>query len=104
VIGARGRAGFDVSGGAFFHRELPYDLERVDGMHPRLVAARALVERGDVRVAGPAEAYVRGSGDLEYRVRLDGDVCACPWWARHGGARGPCKHVLAARLVRGGDG
>jgi hypothetical protein len=104
VVGARGRAGFDVSAAAFFHRDLPYDLDRVEGMHPRLLAARALVAAGAVRAAGPEEAYVRGSGDLEYRVRLSGEgICACPWWARHGGARGPCKHVLAAKIVLAGD-
>jgi hypothetical protein len=63
VVGARGRAGYDLSAGAYFHRDLPYDLERVEGLHPRLLAARA----------------------------------------RHAGARGPCKHVLAARIVLGGD-
>jgi hypothetical protein len=105
VVGSRGRAGFDVSAGAYFHRDLPYDLERVEGLHPRLLAARSLVAAGAVRAAGPGEAYVRGSGDLEYRVRLAGEeaVCACPWWARHAGARGPCKHVLAAKMVLTGD-
>ncbi len=105
VVGARGRAGYDVAAGAYFHRALPYDLERVEGLHPRLLAARALVADGAVRPAGPSEAYVRGGAGLEYRVRLAGEdaVCGCPWWARHAGARGPCKHVLAARIVLTGD-
>jgi len=41
------------------------------------------------------------SGKTRYRVRLleDGARCTCPWFAKHRGARGPCKHVLAAQLV-----
>ncbi|MFC8869784.1 SWIM zinc finger family protein [Streptomyces sp. NPDC057148] len=26
--------------------------------------------------------------------------CTCPWWAKYRGGRGPCKHMLAARMVR----
>src|SRR6185436_10830959 len=43
VLAARGRVGYDLELGAHFHRELPYDLERVEALHPRLRAARALV-------------------------------------------------------------
>ena len=41
-----------------------------------------------------------GSG-VSHRVRLgpDGARCTCPWFARHQGQRGPCKHVLAVQLV-----
>ena len=27
------------------------------------------------------------------------DRCTCPWWGKHRGTRGPCKHVLAARMA-----
>ncbi len=30
----------------------------------------------------------------------DGDRCTCPWFGAHGSGRGPCKHILAARLAR----
>ncbi|WP_460917139.1 SWIM zinc finger family protein [Plantactinospora veratri] len=26
-------------------------------------------------------------------------TCSCPWWARHRGERGPCKHALAVSMV-----
>jgi SWIM zinc finger len=47
------------------------------------------------------DALVR-SGEVEYLVRFgaDGPRCTCPWFARHRGDRGPCKHVLAAELAR----
>ena len=43
--------------------------------------------------------------DVEHRVRLqpEGDKCTCPWYGKHQGDRGPCKHVLAARIVVQGD-
>jgi SWIM zinc finger len=96
--GARGRAGFDLDTGRWFHRDLPFDLGRVPALHPRLAAARALARDG-VRL-GAGEAWVRGSGGAEHRVVLGEDRCTCPWWGRHAGARGPCKHVLAAQIAR----
>ncbi|MGI8625104.1 MAG: SWIM zinc finger family protein, partial [Geodermatophilaceae bacterium] len=74
--------------------------ELLTAMHPRLRNAADLVETGVVRVDG-AIAYVR-SGDTEHVVRrtADGDGCTCPWFAKHKGSRGPCKHVLAVDLLR----
>ena len=95
VVAARGRAGYDLAEEAYFHRDLPYDLERVDELHPRLRDARALVAAGVVERVGEQEFRVR-----DYAVRLDSEPprCTCMWWARHAGDRGPCKHVLAAQL------
>lgn len=102
-LGAAGRVGFDVAEGAYFHRELPYDPERLAAMHPRLRDALALVEAGAVRLEGD-NGRVR-SGDVEHVVRRtpDGDRCTCPWFGKHRGSRGPCKHVLAVDLVRKGS-
>ena len=99
-LGAAGRVGYDAAEAAYFHRELPYDAERLATMHPRLRDATALVEAGAVRIDGDT-AHVR-SGDTDHVVRrtADGDRCTCPWYAKHKGSRGPCKHVLAADLVR----
>ena len=72
---------------------------------PRLQSATKLVSAGAVRVldrSGEQSADIEiTSGDMTYFVRLrpDGDRCTCPWFARHQGQRGPCKHVLAARMV-----
>ena len=95
VVAARGRAGYDLAEEAYFHRDLPYDLERVDELHPRLRDARELVAAGVVERVGEHEFRVR-----DYAVRLDSEPprCTCMWWARHAGDRGPCKHVLAAQL------
>ena len=72
-------------------------------LHPRLVDAKALVDAGAVRVVRPQpfEADV-ASGDAAHRVReVEGELrCTCPWFAKHQGERGPCKHVLAAAATR----
>lgn len=101
-LGAAGRVGYDVAERAYFHRELPYDAGRLAAMHPRLRDARALVEKGDVRLDGET-GYVR-SGDAEHVVRRtpQGDRCTCPWFGKHRGSRGPCKHVLAVDMMRRG--
>ncbi len=102
-LGAAGLVGYDLSARAYFHRELPFDLDAVESMQPRLLAARKLVAEDAVKL-GPdgAEAWVRGS-DVEHHVRLgdEGARCTCAWYAKHRNERGPCKHILAARLMRG---
>lgn len=99
-LGTAGRVGYDVADGAYFHRVMPYDAGRAERDNPRLVGARALLDAAAVRWDGTA-ATVRG-GDQVYRVRqlADGGLtCTCPWWARHRGQRGPCRHALAARML-----
>lgn len=107
VLGTRGLVGYDLIQGAFFHRELPFDMERVEVQQPRLQGARKLLAEGRVRIVeqtarpdgGRVVLAVGGSG-VEHRVRLIGEAsrCTCPWFSKHGGERGPCKHVLAARI------
>lgn len=102
VLGASGLVGYDLAQGAHFHRVLPFDLALLDDLHPRLADARALLQAGAVHLLSrtPLDAQVL-SGDVSYRVReVEGDVrCTCPWYARHQGERGPCKHVLAAQAA-----
>lgn len=102
-LGAAGRVGYDAHAGAFFHRELPYDQEALDALHPRLLDARALVDAGAVSPADDGGVHRVRSGEVEHAVRAvaDGYRCTCPWYGRHGGDRGPCKHVLAVRLLAG---
>ncbi len=105
VLGARGLVGYDLAEGAYFHRELPFDLEKVETLQPRLHDARKLVGSGGVRIerndatTGQVEAAVRGT-DVEHLVRLgpDEERCTCPWYAKHRNDRGPCKHILAVQI------
>ncbi|MFD2762740.1 SWIM zinc finger family protein [Micromonospora eburnea] len=99
-LGTAGRVGYDVAEAAYFHRVMPYDAGRAERDNPRLVGARALLDAGAVEADGTS-ATVR-SGDHVYRVRQlpDGGLtCTCPWWAKHRGQRGPCRHALATRML-----
>ncbi|MFD6636910.1 SWIM zinc finger family protein [Micromonospora chalcea] len=99
-LGTAGRVGYDGADGAYFHRVMPYDAGRAERDNPRLLGARALVERGAVERDGE-DATVRADAEV-YRVRRHPDgaySCTCRWWARHRGQRGPCRHALAVSMV-----
>jgi SWIM zinc finger len=101
VLGASGQIGYDLAEEAYFRRQLPWSAGDAAAYNPRLVAARALVADGAVRLDG-AQALV-GRGDRVNVVRTDGTgllSCTCQWWARYRGGRGPCRHVLAVRMVQ----
>ena len=102
ILAAQGRVGYDLDQGAYFHRELPLKADALVKMNPRLLDAKELVAEGKVHLEG--EGARVESGDLEHRVTFatDGDSCTCPWWGKYAGTRGPCKHVLAARLAADG--
>jgi hypothetical protein len=104
TLGSRGLVGYDLSRGAYFHRELPFDLELVEEMHPRLKNARKLIEGGGIRLlrrtGSMIEAEAPGTAVI-HRIRITGDgfTCTCPWHAKYQGRRGPCKHVLAVQMM-----
>ncbi len=110
-LGASGLVGYDLLQKRYFHRVLPYDLEQVDKLQPRLADARALVAEGACQkvVDGEAtDAEGKGQGTLvfvasrgqRYRVRINAGegTCTCTWFAKHRNSRGLCKHILAAML------
>lgn len=105
VLGARGLVGYDIASGSYFHRELPFDLELIEELQPRLVKARKLLEQQSVTIierqngAGIVSANVRGTSG-EHLVQFGEDVsrCTCEWHSKHGETRGPCSHLLALEL------
>ena len=107
LIASRGLVGFDVVNQCFFHRVLPFEKELVEKMHPRLQSAKKLVEKQAVTISeeqGESRKQVSStvkSGDVNHQVIIDGETerCTCPWYAKHQGNRGPCKHVLATYLM-----
>jgi hypothetical protein len=109
ALALSGVVGYDLADGGFFRRELPFAFDRIERLQPRLRDARRLVADDAVRLeAGDASGlagWVAGGGGVEYRVRstADGWTCTCPWYGRHRGERGPCKHVLAVQLVATDD-
>lgn len=100
VLGTSGQIGYDLAEEAYFHRHLPYSADAAEKRNPRLRGARKLVADGAVHLDG-ALARV-GEGEYLHLVRADDTgklSCTCLWWAKYRGGRGPCKHVLAARMV-----
>jgi SWIM zinc finger len=101
VLGASGQIGYDLAEEAYFFRQLPWSEGDAEAYNPRLRAARALVADGAVRLDGAAARV--GTGESVNLVRADpaGQLsCTCQWWARYRGGRGPCRHVLAVRMVQ----
>ncbi|MBX9950299.1 MAG: hypothetical protein K2Y39_14110 [Candidatus Obscuribacterales bacterium] len=104
ALGARGLVGFDLADGAYFHRELPFNLELVEQLQPRLINARKLIEEKKVRITKQTqenvEAYVKGT-DVEHRVVITPQKaqCTCDWKSKHADERGECKHILAVEIL-----
>jgi hypothetical protein len=100
TLATSGKVGYDLADGAYFHRELPLGGD-VSLVHPRLADARSLVAAGQVTLTDG------GAVSGEHRVTFGPigtgqDTCTCPWYGKHQGTRGPCKHVLAARIAVSG--
>lgn len=103
-LAAMGLLGFDVDDNRFFYRRLPFKLERIMSLNPRMKNAEKLVDEGKVEILsdqnGKVEARVEGSG-VKHTVILDGEKerCTCQWYGKYQGDRGPCKHVLAVKKM-----
>jgi hypothetical protein len=102
-LATSGLVGYDLAEAKYFHRELPFDLALVTKLHPRLTEARKLVSAGQVEIeSGGATAWVRGTdGEYPLKRHAEGWRCVCPWGAKHGSSRGPCKHILAVQIASG---
>lgn len=100
-----GLVGFDLAEGAYFHRVLPFDLERLQALNPRLKAARKLARDGAVTLMPDQNTAQVRSKDVVHLVRLtkDGFTCTCPWHARNKTGRGYCRHALAVQIVAEGE-
>jgi hypothetical protein len=105
-LSAMGLLGYDIDENSFFYRQLPYKLNRILALNPRLKDAEKLVEEGKVEIISRTgdwvEARVQGSG-VKHTVMLDAENarCTCTWFAGNQGERGVCKHILAVKKKAG---
>lgn len=101
-LSAMGLLGYDLTKNSFFYRRLPFKLERILSLNPRLKGAEKLLEDNNVHIDlkddHKIEATVAGSGVKHY-VSIQGDVskCTCTWFSKNQGERGVCKHILAVK-------
>lgn len=99
------QGGFDVATQCEFKREIPVDLDGLQKMQPRLKSAMKLLKQDGITVVSrisqsECDLQVPGTSATHYvRLRDDGDACSCRWHSRYQGNRGPCKHILAARML-----
>lgn len=103
ILAAQGVLGFDLQSGSYFHRVLPFDLAMVEKLNPRLKSAGALHRNGAVKLKDSEDGHsaeVQSDG-VVHRVTYgsSGSSCTCPWYSKHQGTRGPCKHVLATEMA-----
>ncbi|HWT11721.1 MAG TPA: SWIM zinc finger family protein [Allosphingosinicella sp.] len=105
-LAAAGLLGYDLARRSWFHRVLPFDLSRLEPLNPRLRAATRLVENSAVTIGADGRSAQVAGADAVHKVSVnaDGHRCTCPWFARNGNMRGPCKHVLAVELTLHGAG
>jgi hypothetical protein len=110
-LSAMGLLGFDLRSNHYFYRRLPFKMERILKLNPRLKNARALLEAADnvqlvgVGAGGRNEVRVRGT-EVWHTVLVGGSEpsrCTCQWFTGNQGQRGPCKHILAAQLRFGSE-
>jgi hypothetical protein len=105
ILSTRGQVGFDPYAGHYFHRELPFDLNAIVKLQPRLKGAHKLIDDNKVTsVKNQPPTFEISSTDTIHTVRLldTESKCTCPWYAKHKNRRGPCKHILAAQIFASG--
>ena len=96
VLGSRGLVGYDLSSGRYFHRVLPFDVDKVESQQPRLKAARELAASGTCRIVkqeqGEAHLQIPGTDVWHFvRLQLEGDRCTCRWFSRYQGQPRPLQ-------------
>lgn len=101
-LAAMGLLGYDLSKNGFFYRRLPFKLERILSLNPRLKGAEKLLADNKVYITNindnEIEAKVEGSGVHHYViVKGENQKCTCTWFSRNQGERGACKHILAVK-------
>ncbi len=103
-LAAMGLLGFDLDDNRFFYRRLPFKLNRIMSLNPRMKGADRLIETNKVEIISHTkdrtEARVEGSG-VRHTVILDTkqERCTCEWYSKYQGERGPCKHVIAVKKL-----
>lgn len=102
-MAAMGLLGFDLERNSFFYRELPFRLDRIEKLNPRLKGVeKLLADENAIQIIYQSEdlieADIKGT-KVKHRVQIQNGKarCTCPWFSKHQGERGYCKHILATK-------
>lgn len=103
-LAAMGLLGYDLERNYFFYRRLPFKLNRILSLNPRLKGAEKLLAEQKVEIIskkdGVVRAKVKGSTYDHYVLIKPGmEKCTCLWYSQNQGERGPCKHILATKKL-----
>ncbi len=104
-LAAMGLLGFDLTKNSFYYRRLPFKLQRILSLNPRLKGADTLLEKNMVKIIknedDHIEARVIGSKGYDHIVSIkpNQEKCTCLWYSKNQGERGSCKHVLATKKL-----
>ena len=104
-LAAMGLLGFDLDENTFFYRRLPFKLERILKLNPRMDNANKLLTENRVEIVSQTpqrvEARVEGSHGVRHTVILDHQHqrCTCQWSRTNETERGACKHILAVKKL-----
>ena len=99
-----GLLGYDLAQQQHYYRRLPFKMERILSLNPRLKNAKRLLSTEAIEFIKKSpdyiEARVEGTG-VKHTVIIQGDQsrCTCNWFTNHQGKRGLCKHILAVKMA-----
>lgn len=102
-LSAMGLLGFDLYNGQYYYRRLPFKMEKILSLNPRLKNAKKLANYEHIEFVhrSPNDCLAKvKSGDNEYTVAIQNGQakCTCQWYAKHQDKRGLCKHILAVKM------
>jgi hypothetical protein len=105
LLSSIGLLGYDIELRQHFYRRLPFKLQRLLSLNPRLQNAQKLLTNDDVEIVindnYKIEANVKGSKDVYHKVYIQNNIarCTCSWYTNNQNQRGLCKHVLAVKIL-----
>lgn len=102
-LSSMGLLGFDLHNRQHYYRRLPFKMERILSLNPRLKNAKNLFKNDGVQLIQNTHEYIeaRVAGtEMQHMVIIaNGQAkCTCEWFNKHQTKRGLCKHILAVKI------
>ena len=104
-LSSMGMLGFDLIENQHYYRRLPFKMQRILSLNPRLKNAQKLITDEDIAIISQnltkTVASLKGSDGIPHTVTIEQNQarCTCKWYLDHQNQRGMCKHILAVKIV-----